>query len=83
MEKTLVPVPESRVESFMSSQDVNGRCLSHGQGSDLRGMLESGSVERPSSLMAHQPSGDVGYISCSQEFLADLRGYHVLDVYIH
>ncbi len=28
--------------------------------------------------MAHQPSGDVGYISCSQEFLADLRGYHVI-----
>ncbi len=54
------------------------RCLSHGLGSDLRGMLESGSVEGPSSLMAHQPSGDLGYISCSQEFLADLRGYHVL-----
>ncbi len=35
-------------------------------------------MEGPSSLMAHQPSGDVGYISCSQEFLADLRGYHVI-----
>ncbi len=47
-------------------------------GGDLRGTLESGSVEGPSSLMAHQPSGDVGCISFSQEFLADLRGYHVL-----
>ncbi len=65
----------SRVESFMSSQD---RCLSHGLGSNLRGTLESRSVEGPSSLMAHQPSGDVGCISCSQKFLADLRGYHVL-----
>ncbi len=78
VEKTLVPDPVSRFESFMSSQDTNDRCVSYGLGSDLRGMLESGSVEGPSSLMAHQPSGDVGYISCSQEFLADLRGYHVL-----
>ncbi len=66
VEETLVPVPGSRVESFMSSQDANDRCLSHWLGSDLRGTLESGSVEGPSSLMAHQPSGDVGCISCSQ-----------------
>ncbi len=38
--------------------------VSHGLGSDLRGTLKSGSVEGPSSLMAHQPSGDVGCISC-------------------
>ncbi len=55
VEETLVPFPGSRVGSFMSSQDANDRCLSHGLGSDLRGMLESGSVEGPSSLMAHQP----------------------------
>ncbi len=35
-----------------------------GLGSDLRGTLKSGSVEGPSSLMAHQLSGDVGCISC-------------------
>ncbi len=68
VEETLVPVPGSRVGSFMSSLDANHRCLSHGLVSDLRGMLKSGSVEGPSSLMAHQPSGDVGCISCSQYF---------------
>ncbi len=52
----------------MSSQDANDRCLPHGLGSDLGGTLESRSVEGPSSLMAHQPPGDVGCISCSQEF---------------
>ncbi len=66
VQETLVPVPGSRVGSFMLSQDANDRCLSHGLGSDLRGMLKSGSVEGPSSLMAHQPSGDVGCISCSR-----------------
>ncbi len=73
VEETLVPVPGSLVGSFMSLQDANDRCLSHGLGSDLRGMLKSGSVEEPSSLMAHQLSGDDG---CN--FLADLRGQHVL-----
>ncbi len=68
VEETLVPVPGSYVGSFMSSQDANDRCLPHGLRSDLRGTLESRSVEGPSSLMAHQPSGDVGCISCSQEF---------------
>ncbi len=68
VEETLVPVPGSRVGSFMLSQDANDRCLSHGLGSDLRGTLESGSVEGPASFMAHQPSGVVGCISCSQEF---------------
>ncbi len=56
VEETLVPVPGSHVGSCMSPQDANDRCLSHGLGSDLRGMLKSGSVEGPSSLMAHQPS---------------------------
>ncbi len=74
VEETLVPVPGSRVGSFMSSQDANDRCLSHGLGSDLRGTLESGSVEGPASLMAHQPSGDVGCISCSQEFPSRPQG---------
>ncbi len=78
VEGTLVPVPGSHVGSFMSSQDANDRCLSHGLGSDLRGTLKSGSVEGPSSLMAHQPLGDVGCISCLMNFLADLRGHHVL-----
>ncbi len=67
VEGTLVPVPRSYVGCFMSSQNANDRCLPHGLGSDLRGTLESRSVEEPSSLMAHQPSGDVGCISCSQE----------------
>ncbi len=53
---------------------LNDRCLPHGLGSDLRGMLESRSVEGPSSLMAHQPSGDVGCISCSQELLSRSQG---------
>ncbi len=74
MEETLVPVPGSHVGSFMSSQDANDRCLPHGLGSDLRGTLESMSVEGPSSLMAHQPSGDVGCISCSQEFQKQISG---------
>ncbi len=68
VKETLVPVPGSHVGSFMSSQDANDRCLPHGLGSDLGGTLESRSVEGPSSLMAHQPPGDVGCISCSQEF---------------
>ncbi len=41
---------------------------------DLRGMLKSGSMEGPSSLIAHQPSGDVGCISCSQEFPSRSQG---------
>ncbi len=49
-------------------QRLLGLCLSHRLGSDPRGTLESRSVEGPASLMAHQPSGDVGCISCSQEF---------------
>ncbi len=71
VEETLVP---TRVGSFMSSQDANDRCLSHGLGSDLRGTLKSGSVEGPSSFMAHQPSADVGCISCSQEFPRKSQG---------
>ncbi len=55
-------------------QNANDRCLSHGLGSDPRGMLESRSVEGPASLMAHQPSGDVGCISCSQEFSSRSQG---------
>ncbi len=50
------------------------RCLSHGLGSDPRGTLESRSVEGPASLMTHQPSGDVGCISCSQEFPCRSQG---------
>ncbi len=73
VEETLVPVPGSRVESFMSLQDAKDRCLSHRLGSDLRGTLKSGSVEGPSSL-DHQPSGDVGCISCSQEFPSRSQG---------
>ncbi len=74
VEETLVPVPGSRAGSFMSSQDANDRCLSHGLGSDPRGTLESMSVEGPASLMAHQPCGDVGCISCSQEFPSRSQG---------
>ncbi len=68
VEETLVPVPGSHVGSFLSSQDAYDRCLSQGLRSNPRGMLKSGSVEGPSSLMAHQLSGDVGCITCSQEF---------------
>ncbi len=74
VEETLVPVPGPRVGSLMSSQDANSRCLSHGVGRNLRGTLESGSVEGPSSLMAHQPSEDIGCISCSQEFPSRSQG---------
>ncbi len=73
-EETLVPVPGSHVGSFMSSQDANDRCFSQGLGSNLRGTLKSRSVEGPSSLMAHQPSGDVGCVSCSQEFPSRSQG---------
>ncbi len=38
--------------------------------------LKSGSVEGPSSLMAHQLSGDIGCISCSQEFPSRSQGPH-------
>ncbi len=74
VEETLFPVSGSCVRSFMSLQDAHDRCLSHGLESDLRGTLESGSVEGPASLMAHQPSGDVGCISCSQEFPSRTQG---------
>ncbi len=74
VEETLVPIPGSRVGSFMSLQDANDRCLPHRLGSDLRGTVESRSVEEPSSLMTHQPSGDVGCISCSQEFSSRSQG---------
>ncbi len=58
----------------MTSQNANDRCLSHGLGSDPRGMLESMCVEGPVSHMVHQPSGDVGCISCSQEFPSRSQG---------
>ncbi len=58
----------------MSSQDAYNRCLSHGLGSNPRGMLKSVSVEEPSSLMAHQLSEDVVCISCSQEFPGRSQG---------
>ncbi len=74
VDEILVPLPGSRAGSFISSQDANDRCLSHGLGSDPRGTLESRSVEGPASFMAHQPSGDVGCISCSQEFPSRSQG---------
>ncbi len=58
----------------MTSQNANDRCLSHGLGSDPRGTLESMCVEGPVSHMVHQPSGDVGCISCSQEFPSRSQG---------
>ncbi len=76
VEETLVPVPGSCVGSIMSLQDAYDRCLSHGLVSDPRRMLKSGSVERPSSLMAYQPSEDVGCIYCSQEFPNRSQGPH-------
>ncbi len=74
VEETLVSVSGPRVVSFMSSQDVNDRCLSHRLWSDLRGTLKSKSVEGPSSIMAHKQSGDVGCISFSQEFPSRSQG---------
>ncbi len=58
----------------MSLQDANNRCLPHRLGRDLRGTLKSKSVAEPSSLMARQPSGDVGCISCFQEFPSKSQG---------
>ncbi len=74
VEETVVPVLGSPARSFMLSQNANDRCLSHGLGSDPRGKLESRSVKGPASLMAHQPSEDVGCISCSQEFPSRSQG---------
>ncbi len=74
VEETFVPVPASRVGSFMSSQDAYNRCLSHGLGSNPRGMLKSASVKEPSSVMAHQLSEDVVCIFCSQEFPGRSQG---------
>ncbi len=74
VEETVVPVPGSRAGRFMSTQNAKDRCLSHGLGSNPIGTLESKSVEGPASLMAHQPFGDVGCISCSQEFPSRSQG---------
>ncbi len=66
------------LRGFVSLQDANDRCLSHGLGAILEGTLESRSVEGPASLMAHQPSGDFAVFLALKNFLADLRGHHVL-----
>ncbi len=42
VEETLGPVPGSHIGSFMSSQDANDRCVSHGLGSDLEGRSSQG-----------------------------------------
>ncbi len=42
VEETLVPVPGSSAGSFMSSQDANDRCLSHGLGSCGRTSISHG-----------------------------------------
>ncbi len=68
------PVLGASFSRKMLTTDAYNRCLSHGLGSDPRGTLKSGSVEGPSSLMAHQASGDVGSISCSQEFPSRSEG---------
>ncbi len=74
VEETLVLISGSNAGSLILSQDAYDRWLSHGLGSDPRGMLKSGTVEEPSSLMAQQLSGDVGCISCSQEFPSRSQG---------
>ncbi len=78
VEETVVPVPGSRAGSFMSSQNANDRCLSHGLGSDPRRTLESRSVERPASLMAHLRLEMLAVFLALKNVLADLRGHHVL-----
>ncbi len=78
VEETLVPVLGSRVGSFMSSQDANDRCLSHGLGSDLRGMLKSGSVEGPSSLMAPEEGTNVAYPPLSPSCLKSCSDFKLV-----
>ncbi len=62
----------------MSSQDANDRCLSHGLGSDLRGTLNQG------LWMDHDLSWHINRLEmlavflALKNFLADLRGHHVL-----
>ncbi len=74
VEKTLVPVPGS----FMSSQDANDRCLSHGLGSDLRGTLNQG-LWKDHDLSWHINRLEMLAVFLAlKNFLADLRGHHVL-----
>ncbi len=78
VEETLGSCPRVPCWELHVVADANDRCFSHGLGAILEGTLRSRSVEGPSSLMAHQPSGDVGCVLALKNFLADLRGHHVL-----
>ncbi len=80
VEETLVPVPGSRAACFVSSQDANDRCISHGS---LWGTIQEGRSSQ--SLWKDQHLS--WHINCLEmlavflalkNFLADLRGHHVL-----
>ncbi len=78
VEIILVPVPGSRAGSFMSSQDANYRCLSHGLGAILEGRSSQGLWKD------HHLSWHINHLEmlavffALNNFLADLRGHHVL-----
>ncbi len=74
----MVPVPGSHAGSFVSSQNANNRCLSHGLGSDPRGTLESRSVEGPAFSWHINRLEMLAVFLSLKNFLADLRGHHVL-----
>ncbi len=73
MKETLVLVPGSCAGSFILSQDANDRCLSHGLGNAPEGRSSQG-LWKDQHGMAQQSSGDVGCISCSQEFPSRYQG---------
>ncbi len=78
VEETVVPVPGSHAGSFVSSQNANNRCLSHELGSVPRGTLESRSVEGPAFSWHINRLEMLAVFLALKNFLADLRGHHVL-----
>ncbi len=78
VEETLVPVPGSRAGSFMSSQDANYRCLSHGWGAILEGRSSHG-LWKDKHLSWHINRLEMLAVFLAlKNFLADLGGHHVL-----
>ncbi len=76
VEETLVPVPGSHVGS--SSQETIDRCLSHGWGAILEGRSRQG-LWKDHHLSWHINRLEMLAIFLAiKNFLADLRGHHVL-----
>ena len=66
VERTLVPVPGSRVGSSLSSCNANDGCIPHGLGGDHEWSPSSGSVAGSPSLMAYKLLRNVGSVSGSE-----------------